>query len=160
MATEKIKFKLQLFATYWDKKPMCNIMMNDKKYWSGEISGTENKPELIEFEHELDEGQEYNLTIERHGKDRRQTVINKKGNILHDQMLHIKSIEIDEIDIGSLVYEGVYTPKYQEPWATQQKEAGIELPKTFKNVSQMGHNGTWAFKFSSPFYMWLLENLY
>ena len=34
------------------------------------------------------------------------------------------------------------------------------LPETFKNVTKMGHNGTWTFTFSSPFYMWLLENLY
>ena len=54
--------------------------------------------------------------------------------IVKDQLLHIKSIEIDEIDIGALVYEGVYRPEYPEPWATLQKEKGIELPKTFKNV--------------------------
>ena len=75
-------------------------------------------------------------------------------------MLHIKSIEIDEIDIGALVFEGVYTPKYPEPWATQQAEQGNKLPETLKNVTQMGHNGTWNFTFTSPFYMWLLENLY
>ena len=48
---------------------------------------------------------------------------------------HIKNIEIDEIDIGSLVFEGVYTPEYAEPWATQQREAGVDLPKTLKNLS-------------------------
>ena len=58
------------------------------------------------------------------------------------------------------MYEGVYTPTYPEPWATQQKEEGIDLPKSFKNVTQMGHNGVWSFEFQSPFYMWLLENLY
>jgi hypothetical protein len=86
--------------------------------------------------------------------------VNEKGDILKDQMLHIKSIEIDEIDIGALVYEGVYTPEYPEPWATQQREAGNELQSSFKNVTKMGHNGEWKFTFNSPFYMWLLENLY
>ena len=74
--------------------------------------------------------------------------------------MNIKRIEIDEIDIGGLVYDGVYTPQYPEPWATQQKDAGIELQESFKNVTQLGHNGTWQFTFQSPFYMWLLENLY
>ena len=82
------------------------------------------------------------------------------GKIVKDQLLHIKSIEIDEIDIGGLVYEGVYKPAYPEPWATQQTEAGNKPPKTLKNVTLMGHNGTWTFTFESPFYMWLLENLY
>ena len=68
--------------------------------------------------------------------------------------------KIDDIDISSLVYEGVYTPQYPQPLENEQKQKGKELPKTLKNVTQMGHNGTWAFTFTSPFYMWLLENLY
>jgi len=112
------------------------------------------------FEQELDEGKDYELVIKRSDKSNDQTVVNEKGDILKDQLLNIKSIEIDEIDIGALVYEGIYTPEYPEPWAAQQREAGTALKESFKNVTQMGHNGTWRFKFSSPFYMWLLENLY
>ena len=160
MATEKLKFKLELYATMWDKPPVAEIKINSKSYFKSEITGTEQSPTVIEFEEELTEGSEYNLIIERSGKGKNQTVINEKGDILKDQLLHIKSIEIDEIDIGALVYEGVYTPKYPEPWATQQKEAGNELTETLKNITRMGHNGTWSLRFSSPFYMWLLENLY
>ena len=74
--------------------------------------------------------------------------------------MHINKIEIDEIDIGALVFEGIYRPEYPEPWAAQQTQQGIELPDTIKNSPSMGHNGTWTFSFTSPFYMWLLENLY
>ena len=84
----------------------------------------------------------------------------KKGDLLKDQLLHIKSIEIDEIDLGSLLFEGVYRPNYPEPWATQQRESGHNIPETLKNSTDLGHNGTWTFTFTSPFYMWLLENLY
>ena len=160
MATEKLKFKLELYATMWDKPPHAEILVNDKLFFAGNITGTEDKPDAIVFEHELDEEAEYNLRIKRLGKNGKQTVINDKGDILKDQMLHIKRIEIDEIDIGALVYEGVYMPEYPEPWASQQKLVGKELPETLKNVTQMGHNGEWRFLFKSPFYMWLLENLY
>ena len=160
MATEKLKFKLELYATMWDKPPHAEIMINDQSHFEGDMSGTEEKPNIIEFEHELEEDKEYNLILKRKGKERNQTVINDKGDILKDQLLHIKSIEIDEIDIGGLVYEGVYTPNYPEPWASQQREAGVDLQKSFKNVTQMGHDGEWKFSFASPFYMWLLENLY
>jgi hypothetical protein len=160
MATEKLKFKLELYATMWDKPPHAEIMINDQSHFEGDISGTEEKPNIIEFEHELEEDKEYNLILKRKGKGQNQTVINDKGDILKDQLLHIKSIEIDEIDIGGLVYEGVYTPNYPEPWASKQREAGVDLQKSFKNVTQMGHNGEWKFSFASPFYMWLLENLY
>ena len=160
MATEKLKFKLELWATMWDKPPHAEILINNMSHFKGEITGTEEKPDVIEFEQELEEGNEYNLIILRSGKDKNQTVVDENGDLLKDQMLNIKSIEIDEIDIGSLVYEGVYSPEYAEPWASQQKSAGIELPETFKNVTQMGHNGEWRFSFKSTFYMWLLENLY
>jgi hypothetical protein len=160
MATEKLKIKLELYATMWDKPPVAEILIGNKSYFHNDITGTEDKPNLIEFEHEFEEGKSYELMIKRTGKVRNQTVIDDKGDILKDQLLHIKKIEIDEIDIGALVYEGVYTPEYPEPWATQQKESGNDLRDSFKNVTQMGFNGTWRFKFDSPFYMWLLENLY
>ena len=160
MATEKLKFKLELYATMWDKPPHAEILINDMSHFKGDITGTEDKPDVVEFEHELTEGEKYELIIKRSGKIKDQTVINENGDVLKDQLLHIKSIEIDEIDIGGLVYEGVYTPQYPEPWATQQREAGLELQESFKNVIVMGHDGTWRFQFESPFYMWLLENLY
>ena len=159
MATEKLKFKLELYATMWNKPPIADITIDNKSYFKEEITGTKDKPTIIEFEHKLEDGKSYNLVINRSGKNKRETVV-EDGKIVKDQLLHIKSIEIDEIDIGALVYEGVYKPEYPEPWATQQAEAGNKLPETLKNVTQMGHNGTWTFSFSSPFYMWLLENLY
>ena len=160
MATEKLKFKLKLYATMWDKPPVADICMDDASISKKEITRTETNPDVIEFERELEDDKHYNLVIKRSGKTIPQTVVNEKGDITHDQLLHIKSIEIDEIDIGSLVYEGIYTPEYPEPWATQQREAGNELRESFKNVVKMGHNGKWSFRFGSPFYMWLLENLY
>tara|TARA_R110000824_G_scaffold139220_1_gene304243 strand:- start:192 stop:671 length:480 start_codon:yes stop_codon:yes gene_type:complete len=159
MATEKLKFKLELYATMWDKPPVADIKIDDKSYFKEEITSTKDKPTIIEFEHELEENKQYNLIINRLGKGKNQTIVEDE-KIVKDQLLHIKSIEIDEIDIGSLIYDGVYTPEYPEQWATQQAKAGNKLPKTIKNSPDLGHNGTWTFTFTSPFYMWLLENLY
>ena len=159
MATETLKFKLELFATYWDKPPIADIRINEKTYVKKEITSTKDKPTLIEFEHECEENKSYDLIINRLGKTVNQTVV-ENGERVKDQLLHIKNIEIDQIDVGTLVYEGVYKPEYPEPWASQQANAGNKLPITLKNVTEMGHNGTWTFGFSSPFYMWLLENLY
>ena len=160
MGTEKLKFKIELYSTMWNKPPVAEILVGDKSYYKKDITGTAKEPTVIEFEHDFEEEKSYNLIIKMSDKSPSQTVVNEKGDILKDQMLHIKSIEIDEIDIGALVYEGVFTPIYPEPWASQQRESGNELPETFKNVTQMGHNGSWSFTFGSPFYLWLLENLY
>ena len=186
MATEKLKFKIELYSTFWDKPPVAEIKinkLNDKtttetdnknyfdndsnkpilninpSYFNEKITSTKEKPTVIEFEHSCEDGKDYQLIIDRSGKSKRQTMV-ENGKITKDQLLHIKSIEIDEIDIGSLIYEGVYRPAYLKTWAIQQKEAGNKLPETLKNSPDLGHNGTWTFTFSSPFYMWLLENLY
>ena len=160
MATEKLKIRLEFYATMWDRPPHVEIIVAGETKVTQDITGTENSPDIIEFEHVFEEEKAYDLVIKRSGKSGRQTVVNEKGDILKDQLLHIKKIEIDEINIGALVYEGVYRPDYPEPWATQQRDAGHELPYTFKNATIIGHNGSWTFNFSSPFYMWLLENLY
>jgi len=160
MGTEKLKFKIHLHAEMWDKPPIAEIMINDESKITKEITGTDKQPDIIEFEHELTSGIDYNLCIKRTGKTKGQTVVNEKGDILKDQILVIKSIEIDEIDIGSLLYTGSYTPEYPEPWATRQRQDGHDLKYSFKNASRLGHNGTWMLTFQSPFYMWLLENLY
>ena len=91
----------------WDKPPVAEICINDKSVIKKEITGDESNPDVIEFEHELEEGNNYNLIIKRSGKSKNQTVINEKGDILKDQLLNIQSIEIDEIDIGGLVFEGM-----------------------------------------------------
>jgi len=183
MANEKLKFKLALYSTYWSKAPFVTIRVKEKQsdddtknyfdydsnkpiinlnpsYFSGEIANAEASPKVIEFEHFCEENKKYQLIIEISGKDSTQTVLNSKGQILRDQLLHIKQIEIDEIDLGALVYEGLYTPTYPEPWHSQQVKKGTPPEKSFKNVTTMGHNGTWTLEFQSPFYMWLLENLY
>ena len=160
MQTERLKFKLELYATYWDKPPVAEISINGESQYRSEITGTEKEPTVIEFEKELTEGEKYTLNISRSGKEPNQTVVNAEGGIEKDQLLHIKQIEIDEIDLGALVYEGLYTPTYPEPWHSQQVSAGNTPEKSFKNVTAIGHNGTWTLAFESPFYMWLLENLY
>jgi len=183
MANEKLKFKIELYSTFWDKSPNITVQVKEQKntddsknyfdydsnkpiinfnpsYFSGDVLGTEKEPTVIEFEHFCEEGKKYELILTRSGKDVKQTIIDSNGNIKKDQLVFIKSIEIDEIDIGSLVYEGIYTPIYPQPWYSQQVKAGTIPPKSFKNVTSMGHNGTWVLGFQSPFYMWLLENLY
>ena len=160
MATEKIKFKIQLYATMWNRPPIAEVLINDHQYFHGQIFGTKDDPNIIEFEHEFEEGKDNSLVIKRTGKIPKETVAGVDGKVIKDQLLHIKTIDMDKIDIGVLVYHGVFTPSYPEPWATQQRAAGVDLPVSLDKCVDMGHNGVWRFTFQSPFYMWFLDNLY
>ena len=103
MGTEKLKFKIELYATMWDKPPYAEVLLNGKSFHNGPITGAVDKPDLIEFEHLFTEGESVDLTIKRSGKTRNQTVVNDKGDLLKDQLLHIKNIEIDDINLGAIV---------------------------------------------------------
>ena len=159
MATEKLKFVIELYSEYWNNPPMAEVYINGESQYKDYIKGTKDNPNIISFYYDLNAGNDYDLLIDRSNKTEKETKV-VDGKIVSDQLLHIKGIEIDEINIGALVYEGVYKPNYPPRWAMQQKNAGNDLPASFKNVTCMGHNGTWTFKFASPFYTWLLENLY
>ena len=160
MATEKLKFVVELYATYWQNPPIAEILINNDSKFKGEITTDKENPTRIEFEQEFEDGQPFDIIIDRTNKGKYDTIVNAKGDILHDQILHIKYMEVDEIDLGSVLYEGVYTPAYPEPWATQQRDKGIDLPESQKNNTILGHNGVWKLSATSPLYMWLLENLY
>ena len=160
MGTETLKIGIELWATMWDKPPQAGLWIDDQNHYNGEIIGTQSKPNIITFEHTFKENTEHCLTIKRGNKLPGQTVVDNDGNVLKDQLLHIKNIEIDDINLGAIVYNGIYYPEYPEPWASQQRSMGVELVESFNNCTSMGFNGDWKLKFTSPFYLWLIDNLY
>ena len=68
MATEKLKFKIELYATMWDKPPVAEIIVDGKSHFKGDITSTEDKPTLIEFEAELEEDKNIDLIISEKAK--------------------------------------------------------------------------------------------
>jgi len=70
-----------------------------------------------------------------------------KTAIEKDMLLHIRSIEIDEIDLGNLL------------WSKSQYVGDDVTRPVLDNCVDLGWNGTWTLAFASPFYIWLLENI-
>jgi hypothetical protein len=65
-------------------------------------------------------------------------------------MLTISNISIDDIDIDQLLIEKAeYTHDFN----------GSQDTITDKFYGDMGCNGTVTFEFTTPFYLWLLENM-
>ena len=157
--SEIIGFNIALYSTYWDNPPIAEVFLNDESFFKGEITNNEKDPHVITFKKELIDEQTYKVTIKLIDKKDNQTIV-ENGKIIKDQLLSIKFINIDEIDLGGLIYEGKYYPDYPEPWASQQRQEGKNLPEFLTNVTTMGHNGRWELAFKTPFYLWLLENLY
>jgi hypothetical protein len=96
-----------------------------------------------------DEG-EHELRIVIAGKTANHTTIDEQGNIIKDVVINMSNITIDSIDIAQLFNEKcAYTHDFN---GTQP-----EITDSFHGVA--GCNGTISFKFTTPIYLWLLENM-
>ncbi len=107
--------------------------------------------EKITFSHDIsDDDGEHELRIVLSGKTTDHTKVDEAGNIVKDATLQISNVVIDEIDINQLFLDKcVYTHNFN---GTQP-----EIKDTFHGVA--GCNGTISFEFSTPIYLWLLENM-
>jgi len=155
MHKEVIHFKIGLSGTSKTKKPEFKICVNGDEFFHSSLTQEPNVPEFFEFEVEVPEGNQ-TLEISLLNKFSSDTKKDSNGNIVDDMLLTIDSIEIEEIDIGNLKWSASsYFPIYPSDYLDETQKQISEV----KECVNMGWNGTWKLPFSTPFYMWLLENL-
>lgn len=148
MNQENLKFDITLSGTYWGKRPQFSIWLDEQV-----IQQTEFKDQVqtVSFTRDLSEGT-HSLSIRLENKDQRTDTIIENGEIVKDMLLNIDDITIDDISLGNLLWLAEYhldTPQeYQGKTITQ-----------LDNCVNLGWNGTYVLKFTSPFYLWLLEKL-
>ena len=152
---EKIKFRIGISGTYWDKRPQYSIAISGKEYAAGVIAAASGETEYHEFFVDLVDG-DHRLEISLLNKENSDTVKDNDSEnftIVKDMLLNVDHIEIDDIDIGHLRHsESHYAP------VKKQVYNGAIVDRIEQCVN-MGWNGTYILEFSSPFYIWLLENL-
>ena len=148
--TERLHFKIGLAGTYWGKKPQYSILINDSVIETQEVSAPTGETFFVEFDQEVEEGTA-TLKIRLENKDNNDVVKDDDSKedfvIVKDLLLHIKSIEIDEIDLGQLI------------WEKSTFTGDDSARPVLDNCVDLGWNGTWELTFESPFYIWLLENI-
>jgi hypothetical protein len=157
MSTEKIHFKITLSGTYWDKQPHYVILVDDQEYVNAYITKPSDETEYVEFDCEVEEEQEHVLRIRLDNKMIQDTVTDTTDPdnhvIVKDMLLNIIDIEVDDIELGTLV-QMKSTFKYDYPQNSPAPGA-----TEWANCVNLGFNGTYELGFSSPFYLWLLDNI-
>ena len=142
---EKLHFKIGLSGTYWSKQPAYSIRLNGFEYLAGHAS---NDIQYVEFSEEVEEGTECVLEIRLNNKTDADVVQNEdKTEIVKDMLLNIESIEIDEIDLDQLI------------WSASEFVGDDPKRPTLKGCINLGWNGAYTLKFTSPFYLWLLASM-
>jgi|688.fasta_scaffold440527_1 hypothetical protein len=73
-----------------------------------------------------------------------------------DMAVIVQSISFFGISDPKFVWAGIYTPKYPEPWYSQQTEPP---PEQILSQTYMGWNGVWRLDFSVPVFTWMHKML-
>lgn len=162
LLTEKLHFKIGLSGVYWERKPQYTILINDKIVSTGMINvstGTFDKEskkivydemQFEEFDADVPEGPCI-LKIRFENKTDLDVVkddpTNENYKIIKDMLLGIRSIEIDDVEMGNLI------------WSKSQFVPDDPRHPILDNCVDLGWNGAWNLPFDSPFYIWLLENI-
>jgi hypothetical protein len=92
----------------------------------------------------------HTLTIVLKNKTAAHTKIDEAGEIVGDSMISISDVKLDDLELGHLFFEkAVYQHAFNSDAETQEHAF----------YGNMGCNGAVEFKFSTPVYIWLLENM-
>jgi hypothetical protein len=105
---------------------------------------------VIEYKFADSQDAAHVLEIEMTGKIISDTEIDQQGNILSDRAITIENLAFDDIELGHLVVESAtYTHNFNGSQDTIQDQF----------FGSMGCNGIVRIEFSSPVYLWMLENM-
>lgn len=151
--TEVLNFRVGISGTYWGNKPQYVVMIHghDMEPIAGTIKLKSDNVEIVDFDVELADG-EYELHVYLTNKTDAD-VVQAAGAIVQDMLLNIDSIEVDDIDIGTLRHtESTFIMKQPQMY---NGETITEL----KHCVNLGWNGAYTLPFSVPFHYWLLEKL-
>ena len=147
MSFESLKFNILLSGTHWNKYPEFSVWFDDEKILQDKIMFDTH---TVELEREVTDG-EHTLKIRLENKTPEDTLI-ENGEIVKDMLLNINDITIDDVSLGNLLWLAEY--HLDEPHEYQGK-----IVTKIDNCVNLGLNGAYVLKFTSPFYIWLLENL-
>lgn len=148
MNEEKLSFVVTLSGTFWERRPQFSIWLDDHLVVASEISSTSQQE--IKFEHTIDEGL-HSLKIRLDNKTNTDTIL-ENGSVVQDMLLNIDDITIDDISLGNLLWSAEYI-------LDQPQEYKGQTIDHLDGCVNLGWNGTYVLKFTSPFYIWLLEKL-
>jgi hypothetical protein len=148
MNEENLSFKISLTGTFWDRRPQFSVWLDDHVVIQSEINNSAEQ--IVTFSRSIDDG-EHTLKIRLENKTDQDTVI-ENGEVVKDMLLNIDDITIDDISLGNLLWSAEYILD------EKQMYQGKEIDHLDGCVN-LGWNGTYVLKFTSPFYIWLLEKL-
>ena len=146
MTTEIITFACQVQPTNSAVPLGLRVLLDQVA-----IFETAHVTETVQLNHEISDADgEHELTFELFGKLPEHTKITETGEIVSDALFEISNITLDGIDLDQIVQSvAMYNHDFN----------GSQAAINDKFYGHMGCNGTVTLKFTTPVYLWLLENM-
>ena len=143
MQTTKLGFKISANEAVLD----LAVCLDGKIQWQG-CPGTDAQDITVEFDDTDD--QSHVLEFVLSGKTIEHTKITDQGEITSDVRVRIQDIAFDDIEIDQIVSE---LAEYHHDFN------GTQPATVDRFYGEMGCNGTVRLEFTTPIYLWLLENM-
>ena len=146
METVEVKFTLE--PTWFDNAPKIKVAINNNILLDTQLE------EKLDFEQavELNEDSSHQLTFTLYDKTNDDTVV-KDGVIEKDTLIKISNIELEDTDLTSMLSLN------KELFYYEHDTNGTAQLEKHTLYDTLGCNGTATINFTTPFHIWLLENL-
>jgi hypothetical protein len=143
---QQCELSMTVLSTDYSKRLGMEIWLNTTLLFD-----TDHVDQPCEIRHCFDDvDAQHLLSIRLKGKTHSHTQIDTDGQITADARLCITDIKFDQVQLEQIVTDlAVYRHDHN----------GTTEPVEEKFYGEMGCNGTVELKFTSPVYVWLLENL-
>ena len=143
---DQIKFSCLIDTTDSNCPMGVEIWLDESK-----IYDNEHVEHLVNFAHEFDNNEtDHELRFVLKNKPTDYTQLDENNQIVKDALLLITDMAFDEIKLGYIVCEhAIY----------RHDGNGNSLLQDYKFYGSLGCNGTVSLKFTTPVYLWLLENM-
>jgi hypothetical protein len=144
--TDQVKLACTISSTDPTAKIGIEIWLDDTQ-----IYNTEHVDDAINFTHDFDDDErDHQLRFVMKNKTQTHTTIDAGGNILSDCRICIENLSFDEIQLRQIfIDQATYEHNFN----------GTADPIKDQFYGEMGCNGAVTLAFTTPIYLWLLENM-
>ena len=143
MQTTKLGFRISANEAVLD----LAVCLDGKIHWQG-CPGTDVQEITVEFDDADDQSHVLEFVLSDKTIDH--TQITDQGEIVSDVTVRIQDIAFDDIEIDQMVSE---LAEYHHDFN------GTQPAIVDRFYGEMGCNGTVRLEFTTPIYLWLLENM-
>lgn len=140
MTLYRSRFRIDIQPVWQTQAPLITVTLDDHIAHHGIVC----QPTQIVIDRDLCQGW-HDLSVILAGKPNHDPI----------QAIKIANIEINDIASSRFVWQALYRPDYPEPWATQQRQGGQDLPLEIGMTDYLGWNGRWKLRFSAPVFTWI-----